>query len=103
HNATQKRLDLAHAALQKQRAISNARAERDLQLREANSRIVRDNEALAVGSQRTLDDVADLRQALDRLEAKGMLNTGPTVWDKARLSLAIQSAVGDTEAAHDLN
>ena len=103
HNATQKRLDLAHADLQKQRAISNARAERDLQLREANSRIVRDNEALAVGSQRTLDDVADLRQALDRLEAKGMLNTGPTVWDKARLSLAIQSAVGDTEAAHDLN
>ena len=103
HNDTVARLDRAYDATQRQRAIVNARAERGLKLHEENSRAVRENEALEVGAQRTLDDAGELKRALELLESEGVLNTGPTVWDKARLAVAIQSKPGRTDVEDALN
>jgi len=88
HNATQKRLDTAHADLQEQRRIVNARADRNEKLhREIAGPVVKWQQQL-VNNQQVLEDLGTMETHVKRLADAGLLQRTPAMWEAVRAGVA---------------
>src|SRR5439155_9468400 len=88
HNATQKRLDLAHADLQQQRAITNKRADESLALRRELATPVVKWQGQLVSNQQVLEDLGVMETMVKRLDDAGLLQRTPAAWESLRASVA---------------
>ena len=92
----------SRAEMQRARQAAGARAERGISLREefaaGRLKLEKEDDAISNG----LRQMTLLEESIARLDARGVIPKGPTMVDKVRASVALQTSFGDAQVAQDI-